>query len=264
MPGRYAGSRWVVHIGYNLQYEINDAYIPRRLRLDTGTGRGQLKVSPVDISQTASAATIIFDALRRAIIDGSLEPGEPLRQDDIARMFNTSRIPVREAISRLEHHGLVRSQRYKGAIVAGLSAGEAAEIFDFRKLIEPEVIRRAVPRMSRELLAEARRYHEAFSASPNPMEWGDLNRSFHGALYKASGLTYHMEIIHNAMDRIDRYLRAQLVLSNGMERANREHTGIIEACERGDGATAARLTSQHIEGAKQSLLSHINDFQRRD
>lgn len=247
-----------MHIGYNLQYQMDGAYILGRSAQRPRAGRDELKLSPVDISQTASAAKIIFDALRKAIIDGSLEPGEPLRQDDIARMFNTSRIPVREAISRLEHHGLVRSQRYKGAIVAGLSASEAAEIFDFRKLIEPEVIRRAVPRMSRELLAKARGYHEAFSASQNPMEWGDLNRSLHGTLYAASGLSYHMEIIHNAMDRIDRYLRAQLVLSNGMERANREHGGILEACERGDADLAARLTLEHIEGAKQSLLSHID------
>jgi DNA-binding GntR family transcriptional regulator len=219
-----------------------------------------LKVKSVDISRTASAATIVFDALRKAIIDGDLEPGQPLRQDDIARLFNISRIPVREAISRLEQQGLVKSQRYKGAIVAGLSAKEAEEIFDFRKLIEPEVIRRAVPRMSAELLAEARRYCEAFTASPNPMEWGDLNRSFHAALYSASDLPYHMEIIHNAMDRIDRYLRAQLVLSDGMNRANHEHTGILEACEQRQADKASELTMQHIEGAKQSLLSHINDF----
>ena len=216
-----------------------------------------MKVKSVDISRTASAASIVCDALRKAIIEGNLEPGQPLRQDDIARMFNTSRIPVREAISRLEQQGLVKTQRYKGAIVAGLSAKEAEEIFDLRRLIEPEVIRRAVPRMSEDLLAEARRYCEAFTASPNPMEWGDLNRSFHSTLYRASDLAYHMEIIDNAMDRVDPYLRAQLVLSNGMERANREHTGILEACERGQAEEASELTAQHIEGAKQSLLSHI-------
>ena len=80
-----------------------------------------MKLNPVDISKTASASSIVFEALRKAIIEGDLKEGEPLRQDEIAGLFNTSRIPVREAISRLEEQGLVKTQRYKGAVVSGLS-----------------------------------------------------------------------------------------------------------------------------------------------
>lgn len=218
-----------------------------------------MKLNSVDISRTASAATIVFDALRKAIIEGELKDGEPLRQDEIARMFNTSRIPVREAISRLEEQGLVKSQRYKGAVVAGLSLEEATEVFDFRALVECEVIRRAVPKMSKDLLAEARAYCEDFAASPNPMDWGDLNRKFHGALYSACALPYHISVVDNAMDRIDRYLRAQLVMSDGMERANIEHLAILEACEMGDASRAAALTLDHIEGAKASLAAHMKN-----
>jgi len=218
-----------------------------------------LKLNSVDISRTASAATIVFEALRKAIIEGELKDGEPLRQDEIARMFNTSRIPVREAISRLEEQGLVKSQRYKGAVVAGLSLEEATEVFDFRALVECEVIRRAVPKMSKDLLAEARAYCEDFAASPNPMDWGDLNRKFHGALYSACALPYHISVVDNAMDRIDRYLRAQLVMSDGMERANIEHLAILEACELGNADRAAALTLDHIEGAKASLAAHMKN-----
>ena len=218
-----------------------------------------MKLNSVDISRTASAATIVFEALRKAIIEGELKDGEPLRQDEIARMFNTSRIPVREAISRLEEQGLVKSQRYKGAVVAGLSLEEATEVFDFRALVECEVIRRAVPKMSKDLLAEARAYCEDFAASPNPMDWGDLNRKFHGALYSACALPYHISVVDNAMDRIDRYLRAQLVMSDGMERANIEHLAILEACELGNADRAAALTLDHIEGAKASLAAHMKN-----
>ncbi len=124
-----------------------------------------MKLKTMDISATASASSIVFDALRKAIIEGQLEEGEPLRQDEIARLFNTSRIPVREAISRLEEQGLVKTQRYKGAVVAGLSPRETAEIFDLRALVEPEIIRNAVPLMSKELLADAR---ENARRSPRP------------------------------------------------------------------------------------------------
>lgn len=216
-----------------------------------------MKLDPVDISNSASAASAVFDALRQAIIEGRLEEGEPLRQDEIARHFSTSRLPVREAINRLEEHGLVRTQRFKGAVVAGLSAEEAAEIFDFRALLEPEIIRDAVPRMDAGLLVQARADFAAFEASRNPMEWGLLNRAFHDGLYSASRLAFFREAANGAMDRIDRYIRAQLVMSNGMERAGREHLAILEACEIGDARLASELTREHILAAKASLMAHF-------
>lgn len=221
-----------------------------------------MKLKSVDISETASAAGIVFEALRSAIIDGTLAEGAPLRQDEIARLFNTSRIPVREAISRLREQGLVKTQRYKGAVVAGLSADEAAEIFDLRALIEPEIVRHAVRRMTAENLAEAERFCAAFSASDNPMEWGNLNRAFHAALYRPSVLGYFVEVAHNAMDRVERYVRAQLVISDGMGRAGEEHEAILQAFRAKAAEDAAALTRRHILGAKESLLQHFPKLSR--
>lgn len=216
-----------------------------------------MKIRSVDISQTASASSLIFEALRRAIIAGHLRVGAPLRQEEIARQFNTSRIPVREALMRLEELGLVRMQRYKGAVVSGLAADEAVEIFDFRALVEPAVIRGAVPRLTRRDLDRARKYCDAFAASANPMEWSDLNRAFHTSLYRASAMSFHLEALDNALDRIDRYLRAQLVMSNGMAQAAREHEVILQACIDGDADRAAGLTRQHIEDARASFLEFL-------
>jgi DNA-binding GntR family transcriptional regulator len=216
-----------------------------------------MKFKAVDIGKTASAATIIFNALRKAIIEGELSDGDPLRQDEIARSFNTSRIPVREAITMLEQQGLVKSVRYKGAVVATLSMEEAAEIFDFRCLLECEVIRAAVPNMTPEIIETARGYLEAFAKAKDPMEYGDLNRMFHKTLYSASGLDYHTQVIENSMDRIDRYLRAQLVMSDGIDNSSREHLEILEACEAGDADRAAKLTRAHIADARRSLQEHL-------
>lgn len=222
-----------------------------------------MNLKGVDISRTASASAIVFDALRKAIVEGEIRDGEPLRQDEIARLFNTSRIPVREAISRLEEQGLVKSQRYKGAVVAALSAREAAEIFDLRALLEPEILRNAVPRMSKACLAAARRHCRAFATSTKPMEWGDLNRIFHETLYGASDMAYFIETAGNAMDRVERYIRAQLVMSDGMERAGAEHFAILEACEMGDPDRASALLRDHILGAKLSLLEHFPPAPKR-
>lgn len=215
-----------------------------------------MKFQAVDISKSATAAQVIFHSLRRAIIDGDLKDGEPLRQDEIAKAFHTSRFPVREALTLLEQQGLVKTQRYKGAVVATLSMQEASEIFDFRAKLEADVIRAAVPNLTPEILAEARDYLERFAHARDPMDYGALNRSFHACLYSVSGLPYHLTVIESSVDRIDRYIRAQLVMS-GIARSTEEHLKILEACAAGDAELAAHRTYDHIQDAKVALQAQL-------
>lgn len=218
-----------------------------------------MKVKTVDIGQMASASDVIFDALRTAITDGSLNEGQVLRQDQIARMFNTSRIPVREALTRLEEQGLITTQRYRGAVVAALSVEEIVEIFEFRALVESEVIHRSVSNISDETLDLARSYCEAFSAATDPSKWGDLNRLFHYTLYRDCGLPYYLQIVNSALGRIERYQRVQLTVTVGMDRATREHQAILDACVARNADLAAELTRNHILGASRSLIGFLKE-----
>lgn len=219
-----------------------------------------MKIDFVDISQTSSAAKIIFSALRKAIIEGNIAVGTPLRQDELARSFQTSRIPVREALSRLEEQGLIKTQRFKGSVVVGLSADEASEIFDLRALLEPEILRRAVPRMSDATKQLAILHCNDFSNSDDPLAWATLNRIFHHTLYADSDQAFTKEVADNSMDRVERYIRAQLVVSDGMERAKNEHVAILNACLSNDADLAADLLREHILGAKESLLASFPEL----
>lgn len=214
-----------------------------------------MKVDFVDISKTSSASKIIFSALRKAIIEGDIAVGTPLRQDEIARSFQTSRIPVREALSRLEEQGLIKTHRFKGAVVVGLSADEASEIFDLRALLEPEILRGAVPQMTDATKQTAIIRCNDFSNSSDPLAWGGLNRIFHDTLYADSSQTFTREVADKAMDRVDRYIRAVLLEGNGMQRAKSEHLAILEACLSGNADLAADLHREHILGAKKTLLA---------
>lgn len=221
-----------------------------------------MKLKAIDIGRAASAADLIQEALREAIVHGDMRDGEVLRQDQIAALFNVSRIPVREALARLETQGLVTNHRYKGAVVTALSIEEIAETFEFRALVEPEVIRRSVGRMSREALAEAREHCLAFSRETDPGAFAQRNRAFHYALYRDAGRPYHLRIASEALDKVGRYLRAQLVLTNGMERARAEHEAILSACASGDADRAAALTRDHILGACVSLTGFLEGDRR--
>lgn len=221
-----------------------------------------MQIKTQDIALLASPADLIFESLREAITDGSLAEGAVLRQDNIAKLFNVSRIPVREALTRLEEQGLITTQRYRGSVVASLSLDEIKEIFEFRSLIEPEVIRHSVQSASQDSLEQAADYCRRFGSEADPKNWGMLNRQFHYMLYRDCQRPYYLQVVNSALDRIERYQRLQLTLTNGMDRARREHQGMLDASLAGDADRAAELTRQHILGAGQSLIQFLKKVRK--
>ena len=217
-----------------------------------------MNFKPVDVALSKSATQIIFESLRHSIILGEMEDGASLRQEEIAKAFNSSRIPVREAIVRLEQLGLVETRRYKGAVVAALSADEFCELLDLRAVVERDAILRALPLLTKDTLQQARTYFESFAVAVEPEKWTEINRSFHCCLYEAGQSPNFLKVINSLLDRMDRYLRAQLSLTDGMARATEEHEAILKACEAGDADLAAKCTYEHIQGVKTSLLCYLN------
>ena len=216
-----------------------------------------MKIFATDLTKTASSSDVIYDALRDSIISGQIKAGESIRQAHIADLFKVSRIPVREALKRLEAQGLVQSLRYKGYVVSLLSHADMEEIYEIRANLEPIVIEKSVENMSKETLEEAREYCELFSSETNDLKWGEWNRLFHETLYQDAERPFHLKLVGEAIDRIDSYLRDQLVLTNGMDIARREHLGILEACVQGDGALAAKRTRDHIQGSYRVLMDYL-------
>jgi len=217
----------------------------------------ELKQKAVNLARTASSSDIIFDALRDAIISGSIPAGESIRQEYIAKIFNVSRIPVREALKRLESQGLVKSVRYKGAVVSSISKEEIREIYEIRLLLEPIMLKHAVENMAQETIKFAKECCTKLETETDSTKWGELNRQFHEALYMDANRPFHLKIINEASDRIDPYIRAQLNLSGGMEKARIEHLNILEACEEGDTTRAAELTREHIKDSYHIVMDHF-------
>jgi DNA-binding GntR family transcriptional regulator len=256
---------------FNIQFAISNKErqavfvgarsIARERALDRIRGsknlEGEVKVKTTDIAMMASASDVIADALRDAITSGDLTEGQVLRQEDIARMFNVSRIPVRQAFVSLEAQGLLVTQRYRGAVVASLSAQEILEIYEFRALLESEVVRLAVKSIDDGRLALAQTYCDRFDAAQDPSQWGELNRLFHYTLYESCRRPYYLQVINSALGRIERYQRAQLSLTDGRARASAEHLAILNACKRRDAEGAGHLMREHITGAGLALVNFL-------
>ena len=80
---------------------------------------------------------LIYDHVRERILSGELPPGSPVRQDALAGALGVSKIPVREALARLESDGLVQCNPRRGFEVPPLTAAEAEEVFELRLQVEP-------------------------------------------------------------------------------------------------------------------------------
>jgi len=212
-----------------------------------------------------TVASMTLDALRDGILHGNYAEGEPLRQDALADELGVSRIPIREALRQLEAEGLVTFAPHRGAIVSRLSLGEIDEVFELRSTIEPDLLRRAMPRLTTYQLDQADdvldRYAVALRSGDVSM-WGELNWQFHSTLYGPADRVVTMGIVQRLHQQSDRYLRMQLALTHGETRANDEHRAIASAARAGDVKRACALMREHIAGAGRSLLVFLG--KRRD
>lgn len=217
-----------------------------------------LKVSKIpNLKQTPTASEVILKFLRQSITSGHLDEGEPVRQDDIAKMFNVSKIPVREALKRLEAEGLVTFEKHKGAVVTTIAQGELLEIFEVRALLESNAIKLSIPHMTERTFAKAQSYCDDFARESNAAHWAELNWKFHSCLYEDADRPFLVNLIRSVNDRIERYLRIQLTLSDGIETADREHRQILALCRARDIKAAEKLIHSHIMRACKSLLKNL-------
>jgi DNA-binding GntR family transcriptional regulator len=205
-----------------------------------------------------SASDQIAETLRDAIVEGALPAGEVLRQDEIALRFHVSKIPVREALKRLEAEGLVAFQRNRGAIVAALSTDEILEYVDIRAMLEARAARLAAAKISDEHVALARQYLGEFGSAQQAARWGELNWLFHSTLYADAGRPILMAEIRSLYDRVERYVRALLAITTEMPKTQREHQAILDAFARRDPDAAADLTRAHVLDAGASLVPFLS------
>jgi DNA-binding GntR family transcriptional regulator len=109
----------------------------------------------------------ITERLRRAIITGTIRPGERIRVGDLERKFGVSHIPIREALRRLQSEGFVEISPRRTTIAAGVDLSDLANIYDLRRIIEVEIGRRSVSRMTTNEVEAVQRALVSFQAVGN-------------------------------------------------------------------------------------------------
>jgi len=208
--------------------------------------------------QTVVSATL--QVLRDRILRGELLEGEPLRQEAMAEQLGVSRIPLREALRQLQSEGLVTFYPHRGVVVSTLSPEEISEAFELRAVLEPDLLRRAIPNLTEADFAKARGILAAYEAdlqNGDVSTWGELNWQFHSTLLERANRPLSLGIIRNLNYHSNRYVRLQLMLTHGETRAIEEHRLILSYCEKRETDAACSMLVEHVLHAGRSLVEYI-------
>jgi len=198
----------------------------------------------------ATKSEWVYEQLRRRILSGSYKPDDRLRLTELAREFNMSEMPVREALRMLQRDGLIEMHSHRGASVANLSWARAAEIVSVRMHLEILAIREAAPGHDRSSIAELRRLLERMDrdlSAGSASRFSTGNREFHRQLYAPGTNSVLKQEIEELWDRVWR-ARAQSIFEVDrarMSAAQGEHRAILAALGKGDASAAADACARH-------------------
>jgi DNA-binding GntR family transcriptional regulator len=184
------------------------------------------------------------------IVRGALPPGAPLDETDIARRFNVSRTPVREALRQLAASGLVETRAHCGAVVARPTLERLTGMFEAMAELEAICAGLAAERMTpveRHRLEAVHEELRVLSHAGNPDRFHEVNERFHNTIYAGSQNTYIAEMTLATRVRVQPFRRAQFRNLGRLAKSHVEHDRVVVAIMRGDKAGAELAMRAHIE-----------------
>ncbi len=208
---------------------------------------------PLQRAQTVTAEEAVTDSLRRAIREGVLVPGERLTQSEIASQLGVSRIPLRDALRRLEAESLVEIDGHKGARVTVLTVDDVAELYEMRIVLEGLCMKYAVDNLSGST-AESLAVLATASEDDNlePRAAFNRRREFYDELYRHADRPQMHRTIMQLRDNVDRYH-----LLRNRDHAHVAHKQLSEAIASSDGELASAVLVDHISEARDDLIKEL-------
>jgi DNA-binding GntR family transcriptional regulator len=204
-----------------------------------------------------SSPEVIAASLRQAIIDGQLGPGEALNQENLAKHYAVSRIPVREALRQLGSEGWIVLERNRGARVSPLSVEEVREIYEIRASLEATALRLAAPRHTPQSLKQAAAVLRVSRSEPDHSLYPQHNREFHLSLYAPAGRPRLIALIDSLHSQGERYLRLKLDMPAYKHESDDEHEQILKSLRAGRIERAVEILQSHMLRTGELLASYL-------
>lgn len=202
----------------------------------------------------------IYESLIEALRNGTYAPGDRIRAEDVARTFDVSRTPVREALSRLQERGLLEMTA-TGLAVSRLGRQGVLELYALRELLEGAAARFAAQHASPADLEAMRRISAAFEAAQdNPGRAAQINRAFHDALYEAAHNRFITGVLAGLHDTLMLLPSTTFSVQGRLDKAVLEHRAMLDAIEARDPDAAEAHARAHIRSARDARLSMIFEY----
>lgn len=215
--------------------------------------------------QQLSAETLptkIYRILREAILNGQLKPGERLVQEELAKSFNVSRMPVREAVTQLAADGFVTIEPHKGAIVKEFSVHEIEELYFLRSKFEPLAAAESLHKLTASLLETLETLNEQMKKTKEVDVYIALNIEFHHHLIQHCPWEKLNALIESLWSGFPQ--QTPHLLPHQIKTSIDEHDLIIGALKDNDIAEACRLLELHIQRVGQNVLQNLKQSNKLD
>lgn len=205
----------------------------------------------------------VLNKLRQAIRDGLLAQGTPLRQEELAKTFDVSRMPVREALRQLEIEGLVTFKPRHGFTVSRFGKAEIIEVSEIRWSLESLAIRLAMPDQTEAGLDQAAAYLRIVNQTESLDEAIDAHEKFHLALYEPCARPRLLKLIGIHIGLAERFLRieaSQVPLATESNKA--EHAALLQAFRDRDADAAVETLTLHVLVNTRKVVDRLFDEDR--
>lgn len=207
--------------------------------------------SPYTVVQTLSAEEAVTAALREAILSGRLQPGQRLAQTEIAEQLGVSRIPLRDALRRLEEDSLVKIDGRRGAWVTSLNPADVAEIYEMRIMLESRCVYYSVQNLDEESAAHLLMLSTQMDEVGHDVAAGmTARRTFYRELYGFSDRPRMRRLIMQLRDNVGRYH-----LIKNIDHAQEAHEELRRCIRDRDAEGAVSIVKEHLKEARDDLLA---------
>lgn len=215
-----------------------------------------------DFVRPKTAQQAVAEALRFDITTGKLAPGSWIVQETLAEQFGMSRIPIREALKTLEAEEYITYVPHSGYRVAKLGLEDLIEVFRLRNILEEELLRDAMPRVTDEIIQEMRtqmKVMDEAATGDDLIEIGVANRRFHFLAFEASRMARTKRIVTQLWNTADAY-RPLYAHMMDLSKVNAEHILLVDAMQARDVEKAVAINYEH----RAHTIDHLRELFGRE
>ena len=210
--------------------------------------------------QNTSLSKQAYEKLRHEILTCMLMPGRVVSERELARRYEISKTPIREALTQVCHDGLMQRLPGRGYIVAPVTIKDIRDLFDIRLILERAAAKRAAQAPSAEFINRLKEMAVVRYDLDDPESHSKFlktNRDFHLTLAEAASNRRLEALLGDVLNEIDRLFYLGLRLRDSSEEMVKEHQEVVAALENGDIDGIQEAISKQIITSRDRILEAI-------